>query len=231
LPGSWDVLWSLSIEEAFYLFFPLVCIALRSEARMLVPILALIAIGPISRVYGAGTEPWDEYAYLSCTDGIAFGCLAALFHVRITPSRQWLRVAMAVGVAATLLIVVFRHATNALGLVSTGLYITLLEAGAALVLLALAGGVGERSLARLGVVAFVGRSSYEIYLTHMFVVFATVAIFRAAGADLAYIGLWYAGALAASVLLGYLVSACYSAPANRLIRAAAIRPVAAASTA
>ena len=25
LPGSWDILWSLSVEEAFYLFFPLIC--------------------------------------------------------------------------------------------------------------------------------------------------------------------------------------------------------------
>ena len=50
--------------------------------------------------------------------------------------------------------------TNALGLVSTGLYITVLEAGTALVLLAIAGGVGERSararaFAALG---FVGQS-------------------------------------------------------------------------
>ena len=28
LPANWDVLWSLSIEEMFYLFFPLVCVGL-----------------------------------------------------------------------------------------------------------------------------------------------------------------------------------------------------------
>src|ERR1700745_688370 len=28
LPPNWDVLWSLSVEEMFYLFFPLVCIVL-----------------------------------------------------------------------------------------------------------------------------------------------------------------------------------------------------------
>ena len=39
LPGSWDVLWSLSIEEAFYVVFPLVCLSCgasrcsRSAAR------------------------------------------------------------------------------------------------------------------------------------------------------------------------------------------------------
>jgi peptidoglycan/LPS O-acetylase OafA/YrhL len=25
LPASWDILWSLSVEEAFYVFFPLIC--------------------------------------------------------------------------------------------------------------------------------------------------------------------------------------------------------------
>ena len=31
LPGAWDIMWSLSVEEVFYLLFPLVC--LLSEAR------------------------------------------------------------------------------------------------------------------------------------------------------------------------------------------------------
>ena len=28
LPANWDVLWSLSVEEMFYLFFPLICVVL-----------------------------------------------------------------------------------------------------------------------------------------------------------------------------------------------------------
>lgn len=31
LPGSWDILWSLSVEEVFYLAFPLVCLLCRKE--------------------------------------------------------------------------------------------------------------------------------------------------------------------------------------------------------
>src|SRR5262249_27364305 len=77
LPRSWDILWSLSVEEAFYLVFPLACLVLRRERLILLPIVALLVIGPVSRVYTADQEPWDEYAYLSCTDAIAFGCLAA----------------------------------------------------------------------------------------------------------------------------------------------------------
>jgi peptidoglycan/LPS O-acetylase OafA/YrhL len=227
MPGSWDVLWSLSIEEAFYVGFPLVCLLVRREVVLVVALLALIAVGPFVRVWNADIEPWDEYAYLACFDGIAFGCLAALFHARFAPSRRWLVAAFACGVGAMLLIVVFRQTANALGLVSTGLYITVLELGAALVLLAFAGGLfANASWRGTRTIRAIGRQSYEIYLTHMFVVFATVAIFRATDASLAYVGVWYVGALVASIVLGAVVARSYSEPANAALRARLLAPAA-----
>jgi peptidoglycan/LPS O-acetylase OafA/YrhL len=223
LPGSWDVLWSLSIEEAFYLFFPMICVALRSERAIVIALLGFVVIGPVSRVFDAAPEPWDEYAYLSCMDGIAFGCLAALLQARRAFSRRAMRVAFAVGLAMMLLVIACRSTTNAIGLVATGLYITVLEAGTALVLIAIANGVGERWSARglFAALGFVGRRSYEIYLTHMFVVFSTVAVFKAMNADLAFVGVWYAGAVAISIALGGVVARGFSFPANRAIRRAA----------
>jgi len=124
-----------------------------------------------------------------------------------------------------LLVVVFRHTANALGLVATGLYITVLELGAALVLLAFAGGLfANRSWRGTGAIRAIGRQSYEIYLTHMFVVFATVALFKATGASLAYVGVWYVGALVASIALGALVARWYSEPANAALRARLLAP-------
>ena len=41
LPGAWDVLWSLSVEEVFYLLFPLVCLAFRKREAT-----PLAAVGP-----------------------------------------------------------------------------------------------------------------------------------------------------------------------------------------
>ena len=78
LPGDWDVLWSLSVEETFYLMFPLLCLLLRREGLLLLPLVCLLILGPVDRTVFADQDPWGQYAYLSCMDGIAFGCLAAL---------------------------------------------------------------------------------------------------------------------------------------------------------
>jgi len=75
LPGNWDVLWSLSIEEVFYLAFPLVCLGLR-RTWLMVPALALLALAlPHSRAMLAGNEIWQEKAYLPGMAGIAAGVL------------------------------------------------------------------------------------------------------------------------------------------------------------
>ena len=49
LPAGWGVLWSLSIEEVFYLAFPVVCLLL-GRTRLLVPALLLLALSiPVVR--------------------------------------------------------------------------------------------------------------------------------------------------------------------------------------
>ena len=35
LPANWDVLWSLSVEEVFYVFFPLLCTLVRKQALLI----------------------------------------------------------------------------------------------------------------------------------------------------------------------------------------------------
>jgi peptidoglycan/LPS O-acetylase OafA/YrhL len=224
LPGSWDVLWSLSVEEAFYIVFPLACLALRRDALMIAPLVALIVLGPLNRIWVGDSSPWDEYAYLSCTDGIAFGCLAALVRTHVAFSRRSLAVAFVVGVAAIVLIVVMRRTTNELGLVETGLYISVLEAGVALVLIALAGGLFASMRSRIAdAIAAIGRCSYEIYLTHMFVVFTAFALFRALDAGIAWVVPWYVVAMAASIALGWAVERWFSSPANAWLRARWLR--------
>jgi peptidoglycan/LPS O-acetylase OafA/YrhL len=232
LPANWDVLWSLSVEETFYVLFPLACLALRRERSLLICMLALITIGPLYRVSLEGREPWDDYAYLSCMDGIAFGCIAAWIAARVRISRSVMRGAMMLGAAAVMLIVVFREQTLDLGLTKLGLNVTILEMGVSLVLLALAGGVGNATLSKgTTLLQMTGRCSYEIYLTHMFVVLGLMHPFRAlfdgmVPGRMAYASI-YATMLALSVLLGYAVARWVSEPLNNMLRdkyAAPARP-------
>jgi peptidoglycan/LPS O-acetylase OafA/YrhL len=79
LPAAWDVLWSLSIEEMFYLFFPFICRFTKGSWSFILLMLAFILVGPFARTVFTGNEIWMDHSYLSCMDGIAMGCLAALF--------------------------------------------------------------------------------------------------------------------------------------------------------
>ncbi|MGC2419604.1 MAG: acyltransferase, partial [Candidatus Acidiferrales bacterium] len=69
LPGNWDVLWSLSVEEVFYLFFPLACVLLRRTKWLVAFLLAFVALGPFARtVWSHGNPVWQEYSYLGGMD-------------------------------------------------------------------------------------------------------------------------------------------------------------------
>jgi peptidoglycan/LPS O-acetylase OafA/YrhL len=219
LPGSWDVLWSLSVEELFYLLFPVLCLSLRSVGWLSVPLLALIVIAPFNRVALADREPWNDYAYLSCMDGIAFGCLAALLAARLRLGRGALRSMMALGIALASLIVAFRGLASSLGLHQVGLGVSILELGVAMMLIAMSQGIGHEVLARgTGWLRSVGRSSYEIYLTHMLVILGLMPRIVAAKPETPAIIAWYVVLLIASVALGYLVQRVYSEPLNRALR-------------
>jgi len=218
LPGSWDVLWSLSVEETFYLAFPLVCLWLRSRGALLSLLLALIAFGPLSRMGLSDQDPWSDYAWLSCTDGMAFGCLAALAAARWRPSRPIRSLLVVAGFAAVLLVVWFRREAAELGLSSTGLHVSVLEAGAALLLIGIRHGATPRLSWICAPLRWLGRCSYEVYLTHMFVVLSAMALAPTNLVHSAWVPAWYAGVVCASGALGWLVARGYSEPLNRALR-------------
>lgn len=223
LPGAWDVLWSLSIEEVFYLFFPLVFLVLRKEKYFIFLVLAFIIISPFARTvwfldYGFPEADHNHFAFL---DAISIGCLAALV-ARRQEIRKPLLTGMAVtGWAMIVLIVIFRSVGRYLHLGQTGLNVTVLAIGTALVLIWMqkrfVSGRQEPFITT-SVFRFFGRNSYEVYLTHMFVVYALVEVYTA----LKLSGEWtwglYLSVILLSGILGELVARYFSNPVNISLR-------------
>jgi peptidoglycan/LPS O-acetylase OafA/YrhL len=217
LPGGWDVLWSLSIEELFYLAYPIVCLVSR-RALVLAPLLAVLWLSlPITHAALAGNEIWQEKAYLPGMAGIAVGVLTALVHARWPRRPRWttelLTCLGVLGIASALFVedLLWKQLHDATLLVLTG--------STAALLLGLAVPHGDRRFARgTAWLRSCGRLSYEIYLTHMFVVFATVRLFNATGGDMRFGYLWYPPIVAACWLLGSATERVVSSPSERALR-------------
>jgi peptidoglycan/LPS O-acetylase OafA/YrhL len=225
LPGTWDILWSLSVEETFYLAFPLVCLLLRREWVLLVPLGCLLVLGPLNRAWYIDQDPWGQYAYLSCMDGIAFGCLAALASARLQISTRALRACLISGAVVATLVILGCDEDSTEGIARYGLNVTFLEAGAALMLVALGSGVGNHALSRgTGWLRLIGRASYEIYLVHMLIVLGLIGVFKRMQPSPSVIPLWYAAMLLLSLALGYGVFRGFSEPVNAWLRGRRVSP-------
>jgi peptidoglycan/LPS O-acetylase OafA/YrhL len=221
LPGGWDVLWSLSVEETFYLVFPLAAVLLRSERLFLLVLGSLVIIGPCYRAMLGDVDPLWGYAYLSCSDAIAFGCIAALLTHRRLLGPRALRLALAAGCLLSLLTIVLNDESARTGIARFGLNLTALELGIALMVVAFGSGVGNVAMAKgTSWLRLTGRCSYEIYLFHMLAVLGLMAVIRHMHPAARTFPLWYAAMLGGSILLGYLIAQSYSEPLNRRIRAA-----------
>ena len=214
LPANWDILWSLSIEEVFYLFFPLLC-RVFGRGKLLVPVLlAFVVAGPFVRASATGTV--REYTYLGGMEAIAMGCLTA-----IVLGNGWLKPTQLPGIAGGLImffVLGFSQPMTNWGIEGAGLDMTILEFGTCLVIAATASS-DWLSPVWLHPLRNLGQRSYEVYLTHMFVVFAFFDWFVWAGKPMAWVAPLFVVAILAASLLGTLVARVYSDPMNVRLRA------------
>jgi peptidoglycan/LPS O-acetylase OafA/YrhL len=228
LPANWDVMWSLSIEEMFYLFFPLACLALlrwrRGMWAFAAVLLALVAMGPFARTVWGFNEIWQGTSYLAGMSDIALGCLTAIaadWIGRVRPrwatARAILMIEMA-GAALMVLIVIWPpwHWMKILG--RSGTDDTALALSTCMVML---GSVlrGKPGRVWLEPVRWFGRHSYEVYLTHEFGVVWLSALYVRVHRCSPLV--WIAAELGVAAVVGAAVARWYSEPMNRRLRGAA----------
>ncbi len=191
----------------------------------------LILFAPFARQpWYSSSEVWLEQSYLGNLDNVALGCLFALLTVQLEKRRHalppWIvAVVQAVGVLLTLFIVVWDwprvifgwHVRRIIG--RTGLDVTILGLGICLVMLSsvLRGSKGHRWTAPM---RWLGRYSYEVYLTHEFFVMGVMGLFLQVRRG--PVGLWVVATVLLAAILGALLSRFVSEPLNKRLRGAPV---------
>jgi len=206
------------VEETFYFFFPLAC-KLFGRGKLLAGLLlGFVVLGPFGRtVLARGNPVWHEYSYLGAMDAIAMGCLTSLLIAHVHLVRKQLWICGISGAVLVTFILGFSRTAYAWGLERNGLDMTILAVGTCL-LIAVSAETQWSGLRILAPILWLGRRSYEVYLTHMFLVIAVFGLFVAIGKPLAAVPALFVTVIVLSGLLGDAVARFYSEPMNTLLR-------------
>ncbi len=193
-PGSVSHLWSLAIEEQFYLFWPWVILWLPRK-YLFSAILSLIVAGPLFRVVGVLVNLNDVANRVltpAAFDSLGCGCLLAYLNGgqrNLTPaSRKFINACISVGLPMLFIALVLgyfaydRMMDTMLTNTAAALTFTWLVARAAEGFRGVTGTVLE-----LRPIVYLGKISYAIYIVHLFVPYVASKVFQKAGLDSGYL--------------------------------------------
>lgn len=214
------VLWSLSVEEVFYLVFPVLCLGLGRGKGFIVFLLAAIAYAPYFRALHFGEESGAYlYHYFSSFDGIAIGCLTAMYaqHFKGAIYNQ----KMIVAVTAFLMTALYFYAP--IKEVSTwGISVFALFTALLIFCFAQDPKVKPVSYAARSLV-WIGQRSYEMYLFHLIILGLMKVVYfpkeTVAAEKLMLLPVYFI----AVFILSWAIEKYYSTPLNLKIRQAWIR--------
>ena len=214
------VLWSLSVEEVFYLAFPVLCLALGRGKGFIIFLLVVIAYAPYFRALHFGEESGAYlYHYFSSFDGIAIGCLTAMYaqHFKGAIYNQ----KMIVAVTALLMTALYFYAP--IKEVSTW-GISVFALLTALLILCFTQDLKVKPISYTArSLVWIGQRSYEMYLFHLIVLGLMKVVYfpkdTLAAEKLMLLPVYFI----AVFILSWAIEKYYSTPLNLKIRQSWIR--------
>jgi peptidoglycan/LPS O-acetylase OafA/YrhL len=213
-----NIYWSLSVEEVFYLLYPLVLVAVRRRWQLVLLAFFCMVVGPLYRGVHKDDELFYMYGNLACVDMLTYGCAAAIVASRLKLANAGRQ---AIGMLACLVMgwIYMRgiRGNEALGATYLGI-------AAAVFLVVVSGLPAGRIAHRLASpLAWLGARSYELYLFHIVVLGIIVDRLpresMTAEQKLPMLAVFFA----LSVLLAWAAARFVGDPLNRLLRRRFVR--------
>jgi peptidoglycan/LPS O-acetylase OafA/YrhL len=213
----WDLLWSLSIEEQFYVFYPWILRRLKNRGKLWAFLIIVCMVGPAFRFYAAIFHPERRLLAYMATPGI-FDCIAmgAILYLAWAKwgsrlkEMSWLsRLLTGVGMGAMGTIYFGTSIDNPMDLVWTP---TCLASALSIFLL---GGLSLKFFQSgwVRALALPGKLSYGIYLLHMIVFYALSPLLQ--GGGIAFDLILF---LAVVALVAWVSNKFFEKPMNRWVR-------------
>ncbi|GLQ49865.1 acyltransferase family protein [Dyella flava] len=208
-----NIYWSLSVEEVFYLLYPLVLVMARRRWQLVLLACICAVIAPIYRGIHQDDELFFMYGNLACVDMLAYGCVAAVLvnRVRLTNAPRYLLAALAC-IAMAWVYMQGIHDHEALGATFLGL-------AAAIFLVVVSRLSASAAIRRLGApLAWLGSHSYELYLFHIVVLGIMVELVRRSAMPVTHKLPMLAIFLVLSAALAWATARCFGDPLNQWLR-------------
>lgn len=209
-----DPLWSLSIEETFYVLLPVLCMVLATSRRLVAALFIFAAAGLLARYLYA-----DLYSFKTTFDQLAIGGLAAVFAPSLS-SKMPNYIKHAVGTFSLAALLAMWFAAP----ITTPLTQSVIAAFAAAHLISYHTASAPKTPSYMRPMQQFGYLSYEIYLSHMLIMSAMPALmleWRIPGS--AYNFLPFALQIGIIFATAWAVERYYSQPVNSAIRSKLLR--------